>query len=1218
MSTLTAPLRESEVYNRIVEELRKENACVQVEGCAQAAKLHLAHALTREESLAAAARCRLIVTYSEQRAREIQEGFRFYDRNTVLFPAKDLIFYQADLRGRELDTERIRCLRRLMEGRPVTAVTTFSALMTPQVPLEVLRKSVIEVRKRGELSLSETAKRLVSIGYEKQYQVEKPGQFAIRGDILDIFELTEENPYRIELWGDEVDSIRSFDVLSQRSLLKLESVRIYPATEMILPGSRLRDGLERIRREEKKIEKLYRDENRTEEAHRLAAAVAQMEEEALEWHDYGPLESYIHYFYPMTETFLDLFPERSTMIFVDEPGRVLAHAGAVETEFRESMTSRAEKGYILPGQMSLLSVKEEVAARMSRFRCAGLAGLTYGIGHDEPFSSVTAADALGARSAMDAPGEGGRRETLLVPDLTVSISAREMSPFNKSFTALEKDLESYRKKGYRTILISPSRTRAKRLAKDLTDDGITAFYSENPERRLEAGEIMTYYGQITQGFEYPEVRFAVIAESDIFGAEKKKPAKKKKKYTGEQIRAFSELKVGDYVVHEDHGIGIYRGVEKIEVNHIAKDYIKIEYGGGGTLYVLPTELSVLQKYASAGAAKPKLNKLGTQEWAGTKKKVGKAVAEIAEDLVQLYAARREKKGYEYGPDTVWQREFEEMFPYEETEDQLAAIEETKRDMESDRIMDRLICGDVGYGKTEIAVRAAFKAVQEGKQVAVLVPTTILAQQHYNTFSERMRKFPVTIGLLSRFRSTAEQKTTVKELSQGLCDIVIGTHRLLSKDIKFKDLGLLVVDEEQRFGVTHKEKIKKMKENVDVLTLSATPIPRTLHMSLVGIRDMSVLEEAPEGRVPIQTYVMEYDEEMVREAILRELSRKGQVYYVHNRVNDIEDVTARLQKVVPEARIVFAHGQMKESELEKIMYDFIAGEVDVLVSTTIIETGLDISNVNTIIIHDSDRMGLSQLYQLRGRVGRSGRTAYAFLMYRRDRILREVAEKRLRAIREYTDLGSGFRIAMRDLEIRGAGSILGKSQHGHMQAVGYDLYCKLLNTAVRQAKGEAVEEERTVRVGLSADAFLPDSYIMNEEQKLEVYKKIAAIESTEDYDDIREELEDRFGEIPAPALNLLRIALIRSVAARVGISEIVGLPGTIRFYMDPDAKIRGENIPALLRSRGKDLTFSMKGFSRRGVPEFLYRYKAVGVTVRDEQILLNCVEELLVAMAHHLV
>ena len=1186
MLTLTAPLKESENYNKIAEAMQADAACVLAEGCAEAQKLHMIYALSRESSLAALARFRLIVTYSDRRAKEIQEAFRFYDRSTVMFPAKDLIFYQADLRGRELDIERIRCLRRIMEGRPATVVTTFAALMTPQVPLEVLKSSVIRVEKRGELNLSDTSKRLVSLGYEKQYQVEKPGQFAIRGDILDIFELTEENPYRIELWGDEVESIRSFDVLSQRSIAQLETVTIYPATEMILSDRRLRDGFERIRSEEKKVEKLYREQNRTEEAHRLKTTIAGMEEEAMEWRQFGQLESYIHYFYPLTENFLDLFPKQATMVFVDEPYRVSQHARAVEEEFRMSMTSRAEKGYIIPGQMSLLTAADVVTAQMLQYRCVGVAGLASGCGYMEP-------------------------------DLTVTMNAKSMSPFNKSFDALEKDLSSYKEKGYRTILFSPSRTRARRLAQDLMNDGITAFYSENPERVLQPGEIMTGYGQIVQGFEYPDIKFAVIAESDIFGAEKKKKVKKKK-YEGEQIQAFSELKVGDYVVHEDHGIGIYRGVEKIEVNHIAKDYIKIEYGGGGTLYVLPTELSVLQKYASVGAARPKLNKLGTQEWGNTKNKVKSAVDEVAQDLVQLYAARRERKGHAFLPDTIWQKEFEELFPYEETDDQLTAIEDTKRDMESERIMDRLICGDVGYGKTEIAVRAAFKAVQEGMQVAVLVPTTILAQQHYNTFCERMHRYPVNIGMLSRFRSAAEQKQTIKELAQGRCDIVIGTHRLLSKDIKFKSLGLLVVDEEQRFGVTHKEKIKKMKENVDVLTLSATPIPRTLHMSLVGIRDMTVLEEAPEGRVPIQTYVMEYDEEMVREAILRELSRKGQVYYVHNRVNDIDAVTARLQQLVPEARIAFAHGKMKEEQLERIMYSFIDGDIDVLVSTTIIETGLDISNVNTIIIHDSDKMGLSQLYQLRGRVGRSGRTAYAFLMYRKDHMLREVAEKRLRAIREYTDLGSGFKIAMRDLEIRGAGSILGRAQHGHMQAVGYDLYCKLLNMAVKQAKGEPVKEERSVRVALSADAFLPENYIVNEEQKLEIYKKIAAIESTDDYDDIKQELEDRFGEIPAPAGNLLRIALIRSVAARVGIVEISGVPGTIRFYMDPKARVHAENIPVLLRNYNKSLSFSVKGFSGRGLPEFMYQYKAVGVTVRDEEILLSSVEELLIAMANKLV
>ena len=566
---------------------------------------------------------------------------------------------------------------------------------------------------------------------------------------------------------------------------------------------------------------------------------------------------------------------------------------------------------------------------------------------------------------------------------------------------------------------------------------------------------------------------------------------------------------------------------------------------------------------------------------------------VADDLVELYAKRQSRKGHVYGKDTVWQKELEEMFPYQETDDQLAAIEDTKRDMESGKIMDRLICGDVGYGKTEIAVRAAFKAVQEGMQVAVLVPTTILAQQHYNTFSERMHSFPVNIGVLSRFRTAKEQ-----------------THRLLSKDVKFKNLGLLVVDEEQRFGVTHKEKIKQMKEDVDVLTLSATPIPRTLHMSMVGIRDMSVLEQAPGDRVPIQTYVMEYNEEMVREAIVRELSRKGQVYYVHNRVNDIERATMEVQEMVPEARVTFAHGQMKESELEKIMYDFISGGIDILVSTTIIETGLDISNVNTIIISDADKMGLSQLYQLRGRVGRTGRTAYAFLMYRRGQILKEVAEKRLAAIREFTDLGSGYRIAMRDLEIRGAGSILGRVQHGNMQAVGYDLYCKLLEGAVKRAKGEEIEEEKNVTVNLLVDAFLPEKYIVNEEQKLEIYKRIAAIDSTADAEDVREELTDRFGDLPLPAKNLLRVALIRSVAARLDLSEITGSGGTLRII--PDANARGmkvENIPRLVKHYRGYLSFTAKG-----TPQFQLHYPLSGSTIKDEETLLQMTEDLLVNMS----
>ena len=613
--------------------------------------------------------------------------------------------------------------------------------------------------------------------------------------------------------------------------------------------------------------------------------------------------------------------------------------------------------------------------------------------------------------------------------------------------------------------------------------------------------------------------------------------------------------------------------------------------------MLATGLDVLQKYASADAKKPKLNKLGSKEWERTKTRVRSAVNEVAKDLVELYALRQQSEGFQYGKDTVWQKEFEEMFPFEETEDQLAAIADTKADMESTRIMDRLICGDVGYGKTEIAIRAAFKAVQEGKQVVYLVPTTILAQQHYTTFVQRMKDFPVRIDLMSRFRTAAQLKKTVTDLQKGLVDIVIGTHRVLSNDVKFKDLGLLIIDEEQRFGVAHKEKIKKLKENVDVLTLTATPIPRTLHMSLVGIRDMSVLEEAPNDRLPIQTFVCEYNEELVREAIARELARNGQVYYVYNRVNNIADVAAAVSKLVPEANVAFAHGQMKEHELEQIMYDFINGEIDVLVSTTIIETGLDISNVNTMIIHDSDNMGLSQLYQLRGRVGRSNRTAYAFLMYKRDKMLKEVAEKRLAAIKEFTDLGSGFKIAMRDLEIRGAGNLLGMKQHGHMEAVGYDMYCKMLNEAVQNLKGIAVKTDFTTTVDLDVDAYIPPEYIMNEVQKLDIYKRIAGIENGKERDDMKDELLDRFGDIPRSVDNLLRIALIRVAAHSLDMMEIKGKNERILFTFRPDADIDPSGIPDLLKKYGQSLSFTAYGN-----PFFTYKYKKTGLVETDgEQI-----------------
>lgn len=1175
MRALLAPLQELGEYEEIKKQLEKERAAVTLSGCVDSEKLHMIY------GLGDGFRYKIIVTFSDLKTKELYEDYQFYDRNVMIYPAKDLIFFQADIHGNQLIMQRMKCLRRLMEGRPTTIITTFDALMTPQIPLSVQQKNIVSINKQSHIDESNLAVRLAELGYEKNYQVEAPGQFSVRGGIIDVFDLTEENPYRIELWGEDVESIRSFDILSQRSIEKLESISIYPATEMVLSREELQTGIQLIEKEGKAYAEKLRAEMKTEEAHRITQQIGELKEQLLELGvslNAVNLESYVRYFYPALSSFLEFFPVEQSCVFIDEPIRVKEHADVVEMEFRESMLHRVEKGYILPGQMDVLFRGEEVAAKLAGRRTVAI-------------------------SMMDG------KNPLFKADRKFDIQARSMPSYNNSFDALVKDLTRYKKNGYRVLLLSGSRTRAKRLAEDLQEQGLAAFYSEDPEREVQPGEVMTYYGRVLKGFEYPLLKFLVISESDIFGSQKKKK-KKKKVYEGQKINDFSELKVGDYVVHESHGLGIYKGIEKVEVEKVTKDYIKIEYRDGGNLYILATGLDVIQKYASADAGTPKLNKLGTQEWNKTKTKVKSAVNEIAQDLVELYAHRQQKNGYQYGADTVWQREFEEMFPFEETEDQLNAIADTKADMESTKIMDRLICGDVGYGKTEIAIRAAFKAVQEGKQVAYLVPTTILAQQHYNTFIQRMKDFPVRVDLMSRFRTAAEQKKTVEDLRKGMVDIVIGTHRILSKDVQFKDLGLLIVDEEQRFGVTHKEKIKKMKEDVDVLTLTATPIPRTLHMSLIGIRDMSVLEEGPNDRQPIQTFVCEYNEELVREAIARELAREGQVYYVYNRVAHIADIAASVQSLVPEATVAFAHGQMNERELERIMYDFINGEIDVLVSTTIIETGLDISNVNTMIIHDSDNMGLSQLYQLRGRVGRSNRTAYAFLMYKRDKMLREVAEKRLEAIREFTDLGSGFKIAMRDLEIRGAGNILGARQHGHMQAVGYDLYCKMLNEAVKNIKGISTVESFTTSIDLDVDAYIPPSYIVNEIQKLDIYKRIAGIENDRECDDMKEELLDRFGGIPKSVDNLLRIALIRVKAHQLYMSEVKGKNELLQFLMRPDAQIAVENIPQLLnRYKGK------LAFDPKGVPVFRYRYKRFDLVEKNEEFLLTITEQLLSDMQH---
>jgi transcription-repair coupling factor (superfamily II helicase) len=1072
MKAFLTPLQGLAEFEQIKEKSKTNKGILQVSGCMESQKSHLMYGLS------GIAPYRLILAEDERRAREIYEDYRFYDRKVYSYPAKDLLFFQADIHGNLLIRQRMKVIKALLEEKELTVVTSIDGCMDFLESLEKIKEQLIHYESDSTVDIEQLKNQLVALGYERVGQVEMPGQFSVRGGIVDIYCLTEENPWRIELWGDEIDSIRSFDPESQRSLENLEELTIYPAVEHIGDKDMV--------------------------------------------------------------SFLDYFLEERTIIFLDEPNRLTEKGGAVEEEYRQSRMHREEKGSRNLPENWLCSF-EQLQKELNKRNCISVCAL-------EPKQA----------------GWKVREKFYL--------EVKSISAYNNSFELLVKDLHQYKKQGYRIALLSGSRTRAERLAKDLQEEGLAAFYGQDYDREICPGEIMVVYGHAKKGFEYPLIKFAVMTESDIFGQEQKKK-KKKKNYSGSRIQDFAELSIGDFVVHEKHGLGIYRGIEKVEVDRIVKDYIKIEYRGGSNLYIPATQLDCLQKYSGADAAKaPKLNKLGTQEWNKTKSKVRGAVKNIAKELVELYAVRQEKEGYVCGPDTVWQREFEEMFPYEETEDQLSAIEDAKRDMESTRIMDRLICGDVGYGKTEVALRAAFKEVQESRQVAYLAPTTILAQQIYNTFVQRMKEFPVRVELLCRFRTPAQQKKAIEDLKKGQVDVIIGTHRILSKDVQFKNLGLLIVDEEQRFGVTHKEKIKQLKKDVDVLTLTATPIPRTLHMSLIGIRDMSVLEEPPMDRMPIQTYVMEYDEETVREAINRELRRGGQVYYVYNRVTDIADVALRIAKLVPDARVDFAHGQMSERELENVMYSFVNGDIDVLVSTTIIETGLDISNVNTMIIHDSDRYGLSQLYQLRGRIGRSNRTAYAFLMYRKNVMLKETAEKRLAAIREYTDLGSGFKIAMRDLELRGAGNLLGAQQHGHMNAVGYDLYCKMLNEAVKEAKGIHTMEDFETSVDLNVDAYIPDSYISNEFQKLDIYKRIAGIETQQDYDDMLEELLDRFGEPGKAVLNLLAIAKLKAIAHQGYVTEIKQTGKTVRFTLYEKARLNTEGFPALMQKYRRGLQF----------------------------------------------
>jgi len=1094
----------------------------------------------------------LVIAYNELEARRIYEDLKFFAGDKVLyFPAKEIVFYDVYAHSNQIIEERLRAIHTVLSGKECIVVTTIDSILLKLIPGKAWIGYEIPLKVGENIALDSFINKLVFMGYERVDMVQTKGQFSVRGGIIDIYSFVDDYPVRMELFDEEIDSMRSFDVESQLSLEKLNEIIVKSTREVLIDDNQTKEGIKQIKFELEEYGKKLKaglEQNLNE---KIGEAISKLNNRIY----FDGTHNYINYFFSETETFLDYFRDDS-LIFMYEPVRITEKVQSYLDDFNERFKQFLERGEVLPNQYNIIESYEKIIKDLNNRKSILINSLP-------------------------------KRMKDFFPKADISFTVKDMHSYHGKVDLLAEDIRDWKYKGYKIVLLSRTEEKGKGIESELRDKGIECQYYNDFKENILSGQTFIIKGSLRNGFIFGSSKFVVISEKEMFGTSKRQSRKKLSK-KGRRIKTFRDLAIGDYVVHENHGIGKYIGIEQLKVEGIKKDYLKIKYSGTDFLYVPIDQMDLVQKYIGGEDRTPKLNKLGGAEWKKTKAKVKKAIEDMAKDLLKLYAVRKSSKGYAFSKDSEWQRQFEDMFPYEETPDQVRCIEEVKADMEQDVTMDRLLCGDVGFGKTEVAIRAAFKAVMEGKQVAFLVPTTILAQQHYNTLIERFRDFPVTIEMLSRFRSRSQQKKILEDIRTGVIDIIVGTHRILSKDLKFKDLGLLLVDEEQRFGVKHKEALKELKRNVDVLTLSATPIPRTLHMSLIGIRDMSIIEDPPEDRYPVETFVASYNEGLVRDAIVKELERGGQVYFVYNRVKDIEKVTAKLQMLVPEARIAYAHGQMSERKLEKIMISFLNKEFDVIVCTTIIETGLDIGNVNTMIIYDSDKFGLSQLYQLRGRVGRSNRIAYCYLTYEKNKVLSEVAEKRLRAIKEFTELGSGFKIAMKDLEIRGAGNLLGAQQHGHMSSIGYDLYCKLLEDTVKTLKGEEIEDIIETTIDINVDAFISSDYIANERYKLEIYKKIASIREKQDAYSIEEEIEDRFGTLPEPVYNLISISYIKVLAQKLKISSISEVNQGFKFEFDNKYKIDPYLLAKIAESFGKKIIINCSSN-----PYFVYK-------IEDEQ------------------
>lgn len=1095
----------------------------------------------------------LVITASAARANRLASDLSFFSNKEILvLPAEEQVFLRYEAKNHDLLMERLKILKALRTGQECIVIAPVSAAVKKITPHGNFESLSFKINLGDDINLEQLKETFVKLGYERRELVETSGEFSIRGGIIDVFTPDSDNPFRIELFDSEVDSIRIFDIDTQRSIENLKYIEIFPAEQLMADKTVFDKAAERLYKEyTAQIKRLIKKgDDYLEAADHLEKRRDELCEYIKNVSNLQMLENYLHYFYDDTEYLWDYM--ENGVVIVDDPERIGEYLDTRSAEIKDDFNVMLERGQVVPKDIALLSDKEDF---FNVYKKKSVFVLT-------PFSKII--------KGVDELAE------------VHSIQSRQVASFNGKMDILESELKDYVKKKYKITIVASTKEKLENL-------------KEFTERIGLEEKILFKEGNLTEGMDFPKEKVCYISENDIFARQKINRKKKKKKTSQDKMHSFTDIVKGDYVVHENHGIGKFIGIEQLNVQGEKKDYLKVKYAGNDMLYVPVEQMDIIQKYIGTDSASPRLNKLSGGEWKVTKAKAKVAIAEMAKELLDLYAKRKMSKGYAFEKDTPWQQEFEDAFPYVETDDQLRCIEEIKEDMEQPSAMDRLLCGDVGFGKTEVAARAIFKCIADGKQAAMLVPTTILANQHYYTLKERFENFGVNVEMLSRFRSDKQQEQIIEKLREGKIDLIIGTHRLISSDVKFKDLGLLVIDEEQRFGVAHKEKIKTIKENIDVLTLSATPIPRTLNMSLTGIKDMSVIEEPPEERYPVQTYVLEQDDYMIKDIIERELDRGGQVFVVYNRVRGIQKIADKIRELVPDAKVAVGHGQMNEHILEDVMLSFINGENNVLVATTIIESGIDISNANTMIIIDADNYGLSQLYQLRGRVGRSNRMAYAYLMYQKDKVLTEVAEKRLKAIKEFTEFGSGFKVAMRDLEIRGAGNLLGSEQSGHMMNIGYELYCKLVDDAVRALQGEIVNDNpEEVTVEIMSTANIPNWYIENERLKLQMYKRIAEVRSEEDEDEVIDELMDRFGDVPRETLNLIRISRIRSLAEELAVA---------RIYEQKDRIIVafGEKNPldpyALMAVND---AFGMKAFVHGGIEPY------IRLTVKPQEKLKDCV------------